>query len=129
MVELMSVLVAVSLGGLLVQVVLALLLWLNLRHDEVVQSVRRRVRALAWRDKLRLGTRLMRDRRVPVHVRLIPPALALYLASPLDIVPDFIPVLGQLDDLLVLGIGVGLMVKLTPAGVLSEHLDRLEGLP
>ena len=128
MVELMSVLVAVSLGGLLVQVVLALLLWLNLRHDEVVQSVRRRVRALAWRDKLRLGTRLMRDGRVPVHVRLIPPALALYLASPLDIVPDFIPVLGQLDDLLVLGIGVGLLVKLTPGGVLNEHLDRLEGL-
>jgi uncharacterized membrane protein YkvA (DUF1232 family) len=116
-----------SAGALLVLAGAAALLFLTVGRDEGVRLLGRRTRALSWRNKLLLAARLARDPRVPLRVRLIPPVVAVYLASPLDIIPDFIPVIGQLDDLLVLAIGAGLMAKFTPAHVLSEHLDRLEG--
>jgi uncharacterized membrane protein YkvA (DUF1232 family) len=117
---------AFTAGALLLLAGAAALLFLSVRKDEGVRLLGRRIRALSWRNKLLLAARLARDRRVPLRVRLIPPVVAVYLASPLDIIPDFIPVLGQLDDLLVLAIGAGLMAKFTPRHVLDEHLDRLE---
>ena len=51
-----------------------------------------------------LVARLARDPRVPRRRKLLLLALAAYLASPLDLVPDFIPVAGQLDDALVVGL-------------------------
>ena len=115
-----------SAGGLALLAVAAVVLFLNVRRDEQVRVLSRRIRVLPWRDKFRLALRLARDRRVPLRVRLIPPAVAVYVASPLDLIPDFIPVIGQLDDLLILGIGAGLMAKFTPDYVLSEHLDWLQ---
>jgi Protein of unknown function (DUF1232) len=41
---------------------------------------------------------LTRDKRVPLRLRVLPPAFVLYLASPLDVIPDFIPVIGLIDD-------------------------------
>jgi uncharacterized membrane protein YkvA (DUF1232 family) len=120
------VVLAVGCGGLLLLAGAAALLFLAVRNDERIRLTGRRIRALSWQSKLRLASRLARDHRVPLRVRLIPPVVAVYLASPLDIIPDFIPVIGQLDDLLVLAIGAGLMAKFTPSYVLNEHLDRLE---
>ena len=104
----------------------AALLFHSIRTDERVRTLSKRITRLSWRNKLRLAARLARDRRVPIQVRLIPPAVVIYLASPLDLIPDFFPVIGQLDDLLILGIGAGLMAKFTPADVLTEHLDHFE---
>ena len=59
---------------------------------------------------------------------LLVAALA-YLAMPLDIVPDFIPVLGQLDDLLIAGIAVWWFLRVCPPEVALEEVARLERVP
>ncbi len=87
----------------------------------------RRVVALSLRRKARLAWRLLRDRRVPLLARAILPALVLYLAMPLDLVPDFIPVVGYLDDLLVILGAAWLFLRLVPASVLEEQVATLEG--
>ena len=86
----------------------------------------RRLQALPARSKLRLAWRLLRDRRMPVLVKAVIPALVAYLLMPLDIIPDFIPVLGQLDDLLLIGLAVGVIFRFTPVELLDEHIRRLE---
>jgi uncharacterized membrane protein YkvA (DUF1232 family) len=86
----------------------------------------RRVLRLPLRHKLRLALALMRERRIPLLVRAVPPALVLYLAMPLDVIPDFIPVIGHLDDALVLLLGVAVLLRFTPRRVLEEHVARLE---
>jgi uncharacterized membrane protein YkvA (DUF1232 family) len=77
---------------------------------------------LSWRRRLALPWRLLRDPRVPPLAKAIVPLVLLYLVLPLDIIPDFIPVLGQLDDLLVTALGVWLLLRLCPREVLAEHL-------
>ncbi len=86
----------------------------------------RRVGALSWRAKLDLARRLMVDNRIPAPVRLIVPLLVLYLALPLDLIPDFIPVIGQLDDILVIVIGIAMLARFVPSKVLDQHLSELE---
>lgn len=88
-----------------------------------------RVAHLPFRAKLQLAGGLWRDGRVPLVARLVLPALVLYLAMPIDIIPDVIPVVGYLDDVLVLAAGLGLLLRLTPRSVLEEHLLALEGGP
>jgi len=87
----------------------------------------KRISRLSFRAKLRLARAMFGDRRIPLGVRLIPALLVLYLAMPLDIVPDFIPVLGQLDDVLIVAVGVGLLFRLTRREVIEEHVSLLEG--
>jgi len=85
-----------------------------------------RIVRLPLRRKLRLAAALVRDNRIPLLVRALPPALVLYLAMPLDVIPDFIPVIGHLDDVLVLLLGVAVLLRFTPRAVLEEHVSRLE---
>lgn len=82
--------------------------------------------ALSVRAKLQFAWRLFRDPDTPGLAKAILPAVLVYLASPIDIIPDFIPVLGQLDDLLVLAAGLALVVRLTPSHVIEDHLGALE---
>jgi uncharacterized membrane protein YkvA (DUF1232 family) len=63
---------------------------------------------------------------MPVLVKAVIPALVAYLLMPLDIIPDFIPVIGQLDDLLLIALAVGLVFRFTPVELLEEHIRRLE---
>jgi uncharacterized membrane protein YkvA (DUF1232 family) len=102
----------------------ALAVWRG--HDEEGRRLVRRVGRLPLRRKLALASRLLRDGRVPIALRLLPPALVLYLALPLDIVPDFIPVLGQLDDVLVFAVAVGVLLRFTPREVVEAHVVALE---
>ena len=74
----------------------------------------------------RLAFRLFNDPRVPGWVRYGVPLLAvLYLVMPLDVLPDFIPILGQLDDLGVVVLAMSLMAKLAPSYVVDEHRRAL----
>ena len=61
-----------------------------------------------------------RDRRTPLSAKLLAGAVAAYALSPIDLIPDFIPVLGYLDDLLLLPAGIWLAVRLIPAELLAE---------
>lgn len=112
----------------LLALALLLLLWRRrktLRSSEMSRLVARAA-SLPFRRKLRLAGRLLTDRRVPLAARGILPLLALYLAMPLDLVPDFIPVLGYLDDLLIVLAAAWLFLRLVPAGVLEGHVAALE---
>ena len=124
----MSTLWIAALAGLvLVCVVLGVVAWLIWRRVDLEQrTLVKRVIRLRLRDKLQLAVALAREPRIPLAARAIPPALILYLATPIDVIPDFIPVIGQLDDLLIVVIGVGLLLRFTPRYVLEEHIARLE---
>lgn len=101
--------------------------WLARRLSADARSLVERIGRLPWRAKARLVWALLRDRRISILVRALIPALILYLALPFDLIPDFIPLLGQLDDVMVVLLVVGLVLRATPRAVLEEQLERLEG--
>ena len=68
----------------------------------------------------RLILRLMLDRRVPLRLKLLLPAAVIYIISPWDVVPDFLPFLGRIDDLLALAAAGLLLILLAPRDVLME---------
>ena len=61
-----------------------------------------------------------RDPRTPWYAKLWAACVVAYAVSPIDLIPDFIPVLGFLDDLILLPMGIALAIKLIPAEVLAE---------
>jgi uncharacterized membrane protein YkvA (DUF1232 family) len=63
----------------------------------------------------------MRDPRVPWYAKALGAVVVAYALSPIDLIPDFIPVIGYLDDLVLVPLGVLLMLRLIPAEVLAEH--------
>jgi uncharacterized membrane protein YkvA (DUF1232 family) len=71
-----------------------------------------------------------RDPRVPWYAKLIAGAVAAYALSPIDLIPDFVPVVGHLDDLVIVPLGLLLVIKLIPPDVMqelrsaAEHYDR-----
>ena len=67
-----------------------------------------------------------RDPRVPLAAKLVAGAVAAYALSPIDLIPDFIPVLGLLDDLLLIPAGIWLAVRLVPPAVLDDLRRRVE---
>lgn len=68
---------------------------------------------------------LARDPRVPMGQKAVLGGIAAYLAFPIDIIPDFIPVIGQLDDLAVLILGLDWFIRNAPANVVEEHMARI----
>jgi len=70
---------------------------------------------------------LMRDSDVPIYLKLLPFISILYILWPVDLVPDLIPVLGQLDDVSVLLLGVRLFVTLSPEEIVDYYLQKLKG--
>lgn len=81
-----------------------------------------RLRSWARRLKQEVATLYLacRNPRVPWHAKMLAVLVVAYAVSPIDLIPDFIPVLGYLDDLLILPLGVVLTLKLIPPGVLAE---------
>ncbi|AZO60477.1 MULTISPECIES: YkvA family protein [unclassified Mesorhizobium] len=64
-----------------------------------------------------------RDPRVPWYAKVVAGAVAAYALSPVDLIPDFIPIIGYLDDLVIVPLGILLAVKLVPAGLMREFRD------
>jgi len=119
--------IAVAAGAAALLIALGAAAWWVRRHaDAAGRALMERVLRLSLRRKLRLALALVREPRIPLLVRAVPPALVLYLAMPLDVIPDFIPVIGHLDDVLVLLLGVAVLLRFTPRAVLEEHIARLE---
>jgi uncharacterized membrane protein YkvA (DUF1232 family) len=65
-----------------------------------------------------------RDSRTPALVRFLAALVAAYALSPIDLIPDFIPVIGYLDDLLLIPLGIALVVRLTPADVIEAAQEK-----
>jgi uncharacterized membrane protein YkvA (DUF1232 family) len=62
-----------------------------------------------------------RDPRVPWYAKAIAVLVAGYALSPIDLIPDFIPVLGYLDDAILVPLGVLLVIRLIPPDIIAEH--------
>ena len=67
-----------------------------------------------------------KDRRVPWHARVVAILVVAYAFSPIDLIPDPIPVLGYLDDLILIPLGIALVIKLIPAEVMQDCRERAE---
>ena len=65
-----------------------------------------------------------RDPRVPWYAKATAGAIAAYALSPVDLIPDFIPIIGYLDDLLILPVGIMIAVKLVPADLMREFREE-----
>lgn len=74
---------------------------------------------------LRLVWRLLRDPRVPRWSKLIVPAAVVYVLSPIDLLPDLILGLGQVDDLVILFMSVSFFIQACPRYVVEEHRRAL----
>ena len=75
----------------------------------------------------RLVVRLMLDRRVPMQLKMILPVALVYLISPLDLIRDMVPVLGRIDDVLVIAVAVVLFLGMAPKHLVSEHTGGRQG--
>jgi uncharacterized membrane protein YkvA (DUF1232 family) len=67
-----------------------------------------------------------RDPRTPRIARLLVAVVVAYALSPIDLIPDFVPVLGYLDDLIVIPLGIALAIRMVPRAVLEESRTRAE---
>ena len=74
---------------------------------------------------IRLVWALLRDGRVPAQQKLILAGIGAYLFFPIDLIPDFVPVLGQLDDLAVVLLGLDLFIRSAPEAIVAEHLAKI----
>ena len=67
-----------------------------------------------------------RDPRVPWYAKLFAACVIGYALSPIDLIPDFIPVLGYLDDLVLIPLGIALAMKMIPQTVLAECREKAQ---
>jgi uncharacterized membrane protein YkvA (DUF1232 family) len=65
-----------------------------------------------------------RDSRTPLVAKIVAGAVAAYALSPVDLIPDFVPVLGYLDDLLIVPLGILLAIRLVPEPLMAEFRER-----
>jgi uncharacterized membrane protein YkvA (DUF1232 family) len=69
-----------------------------------------------------------RDPRVPCPVKILAVAIAAYALSPIDLIPDVIPVLGYLDEIILLPLAIAGITRLIPPAIMAEHRARAEAL-
>ena len=120
--------VAIAIVAGLVAVWLALLvaLWAASRKGDQI-TLREVMRLLP--DVLRLLRRLARDSTLPRTVRIRPVLLLAYLLTPIDLVPDFIPVIGYLDDAVIVALALRSVVRAAGPEALAKHWSgTAEGL-
>src|SRR5919197_4806491 len=84
----------------------------------------------AWARRLKLEVHALylayRDPRVPWYARVFAACVVAYAFSPIDLIPDPIPVLGYLDDVIIVPLGIWLAVKMIPPDVLAECRARAD---
>jgi len=87
-----------------------------------------RTRAEALRNEVLALYLAYRDPRTPWMARLWAVLVVAYALSPVDLIPDFIPLLGYLDDLLLVPLGIALAVRLVPPSVMEDCRRRAQGV-
>lgn len=110
-------LIAIAIGVLIVFWIAFAVFLLVTRPDR--STLRESARLLA--DSLRLLRRLTTDRTIPLRTRLLVWLLIAYLASPIDLIPDFIPVVGYADDVILATLVLRHLVKRAGPEKLREH--------
>ncbi|MEK4029393.1 YkvA family protein [Pseudobacillus sp. FSL P4-0506] len=67
-----------------------------------------------------------RDNRTPWYAKVVAICVVAYAFSPIDLIPDFIPVLGYLDDLIIVPLGISLALKLIPLHIIEDNREKAE---
>ena len=67
-----------------------------------------------------------RDPRMPMHAKVFCALIVAYALSPIDLIPDFIPILGYLDDIILLPLGIMLAIKMIPTVILDESREKAQ---
>jgi len=99
-----------------------------MREDQVQRRLVARLKSwarLVKRDIVALWL-AARDRRTPWYAKLVAALVAAYALSPIDLIPDFIPVLGYLDDLIIVPLGIWLAIRLIPSELMAEFRREAE---
>ena len=93
-----------------------------------VTRIRRRGRPfleLSRAERLEFGRIMLRDPNLPIVPRVLVAVAAAYLALPLDLIPDFVPVIGHADDFVVVTLLMAVMTRTLPKGVFEETVRRV----
>jgi uncharacterized membrane protein YkvA (DUF1232 family) len=114
-----SILLSVVAGFVLIYLGLLWLLWRSRRHYPGTVSVRDTLRLLP--DLIRLLPRPAADPSLPRGVRIRLLLLLAYLLSPIDLVPDFVPVLGYADDVVIVAIGLRSVTRKAGPDAVARH--------
>ncbi|OHV76502.1 YkvA family protein [Rhizobium sp. LCM 4573] len=89
------------------------------------------VKVKAWAKSLKRDIVALwlaaRDSRVPWTAKLMAGAVAAYALSPVDLIPDFVPILGYLDDLVIVPLGIMLAIRLIPPALMAEFRAEAAG--
>ena len=72
-------------------------------------------------SSIRLIWKLLTDSRVPFWIRIALPLALIYVISPIDFLPDFIPVMGRVDDIIAIVAGIMILLKLAPKKVVNQY--------
>ena len=86
-------------------------------------------RAREMKQNLGAAALCLKDPRVPLAPKIILAVTVAYALSPIDLIPDFIPFLGQLDDLILVPLGIALAVRLVPPKVFKDNLAKAKKRP
>lgn len=88
-----------------------------------------------WKDRARsIRSRAFalyfayRDPRIPWYAKALIALVVAYAFSPIDLIPDFIPILGYIDDLILLPLGITIAIRMIPKEVLEESIIKAESL-
>ena len=119
MTEWWQTLIGVLGGVVLLWLMLVSLLWWQQRHQPGGASLRDLLRLAP--DIVRLLKRLAGDKTVPMGVRIWLGVLAVYLVSPIDLIPDFIPVLGYADDAIIAAIALRFITRRAGVEAIERH--------
>jgi uncharacterized membrane protein YkvA (DUF1232 family) len=87
-------------------------------------------RIKAWTRRLKRDIQAIylaaRDARTPWYAKAVAAGVAAYALSPIDLIPDFIPVIGYVDDLVIVPLGIWLAISLIPEELMSEYRAKAE---
>lgn len=78
-------------------------------------------------EQIKLVYYLVRDPEVPWYLKALPFLGLVYVLFPIDFITDFVPVLGQIDDLMVVTIGAKVFIELAPAHVVARYMAQMRG--
>lgn len=96
--------------------------------DETQEDIAKEKSPGFWREvwqQTRLVFRLIRDPEVPFYLKVVPFVGLLYVIMPIDLISDFVPVMGQLDDITALIVGAKVFIELAPPYVVARHMQEI----
>jgi uncharacterized membrane protein YkvA (DUF1232 family) len=96
---------------------------------DATRLARLRARARRLKDDVRVIAVAMRDPRTPRLAKILGFCVVAYALSPIDLIPDPIPVLGYLDDLILVPLGITMVLKLIPPEVIQDSRAQVDELP